>query len=275
MDRTRVSERPERAPGDPRRAAADAPSGFRERTGRSSPRRDGAGRWRELARAVSWHRRLLAAALAAVAVLAVLDVLRPAAALGTPVVVAARDLPAGTALAAADLRVALERPGTAPAGSASSALLLTGAVLAAPVRSGEAVTDVRVASGALLATYRASVGPDVAEAALRVSDPGSLAMVAPGATVDVIAATTAGAGAGGPAVTLAIDVPVLAVPGGSAAGSGAPTGGVIGSTGASAAGGPAAEQAGGLVILAVTPATARLLARAAVTSQLSVLVHPR
>lgn len=275
MDRTRASARPHGPPDDPRRAPAAASSASRDHIGRPSPRRDGAARWRELGRAVSWHRRLLAAALAAVAVLTVLDVLRPAAVLGTPVVVAARDLPAGTALAAADLRVSLERPGSAPSGSASAVGVLTGAVLAAPVRSGEAVTDVRVASGALLATYRASVGPDVAEVALRVSDPGSLAMVAPGATVDVIAATTAGAGAGGPAVTLAVAVPVLAVPGGSAAGSGAAVGGVIGSAGASAAGGSAAEQAGGLLMLAVTPATARLLARAAVTSQLSVLVHPR
>ncbi len=264
MDRTPVAERLHRRDRPPA-PARPGPAG----RGRSPGRRSPAEHWLAVTRALSWHRRLVAAALAAVAVLAALDVLRPAPVLGVPVVVASRDLPAGARLDATELTVVLERPGTAPSGSARSPAELTGALLAAPLRAGEPITDVRLVSAALLAAYAPSLGRDVGEATVRLSDPGGVATVTAGSLVDVLAATTAGPRAGAPASVIAAGVPVLAVPG-RAAGPTSTGGGLL-----SAAASQPVDSAGGLLVLAVTPATARLLAQAAVTSQLSVLVHPR
>src|SRR6185312_6091242 len=97
------------------------------------------------------------AAAGLLAVLALALALRPAPAparaapdAGTvPVAVAARDLPAGTALRTVDLRVAAVPVRVAPRGRSPDAAPLTGRVLAAPVRAGEPVTDVRLVGAGL------------------------------------------------------------------------------------------------------------------------------
>lgn len=237
------------------------------RTVEDRPARVWATPLRELARALSWHRRLVSGVLAAVAVLAGLQALRPPAVLAVPVVAASGDLPAGHVLTAGDLRLSRLPPGLVPAGSSRSLAGVVGARLAAPVRAGEPVTDVRLVGPELLAAYRVTVGADVGEVLLTLTDPATVALLRPGDSVDVLAAPTGGPDAGGPVVTVARDVPVLAVP----AGPTGDPGGFLGGSGPAVA---AADGTGGAVLIAVTPATARLLARAAVTSAISVLVHP-
>lgn len=216
---------------------------------------------------MSWHRRLIAAVLLAIAVLAGLQVVRPPTAAAVPVLVAAADLPAGTRLTAPDLRTAMFAPGTAPRGSTTVATALVGGLLASPVRAGEPITDVRVVGGPLVSTYRALVGDGGGLVALRVSDPTTLTLVRPGDRVDVLAAPTAGSSAGDAAVTVAEGLPVLAVPGAAGDVGSGTSGGLGGTSGAGT--GPA-----GIVVVLASPATARLLARAEVSSQVSVLVHP-
>jgi pilus assembly protein CpaB len=225
-----------------------------------------ANAFRELRRAVSWHRRLLAGVLVAVAVLAGLQVVRPATVPAVGIVTAAHDLSAGTTLTSADLRLTLLPPELAPTGAARSIGAVLGARLASPLRFGEPLTDVRLVGPALLNSYRASIGADVGEVLLRVDDPGAVALLKPGDRIDVIAAPTAGAGAGGAAVVVAQAVPVLSVPAVAAGG----TTGVLSGGSAAAAG----DGSAGSVLLAVTPATARILAQAAVSSAISVFVHP-
>src|SRR5690349_7908335 len=95
------------------------------------------------------RRRLIAAVLAAGAVLAGVRAVAPPPPDTVAVLVAARDLPSGTLLADRDL-VARDFPAElAPPEATGTA---TGRVLAAPVRRGEVLTDVRL------------VGPGLAEA---------------------------------------------------------------------------------------------------------------
>lgn len=211
---------------------------------------------RDLRMALSRHRALLSAGLAAGAVATSLGVLAPQAEAGVAVVVAARDLAAGTALTVDDLRVADVPPGLAPAGASASPVALVGRVLAAPLRRGEPLTDVRLAGASLLAA--ASEG--LVAVPVRIADAASAGLVTAGDRVDVLAAASsagaAGAGAGSAAppyaAVVASDAQVLAV--------------------------PTAVQDGGdgaLIIVATTPSVAARLAAAAVTSRLSLTLRPR
>jgi Flp pilus assembly protein CpaB len=76
----------------------------------------------------------------------------PAAAVGATehVVVAARDLAAGTELAAVDLRVVSMPVGIVPSGSSPRAAGLIGRIAAGAIRRGEALTDARVVGPALV-----------------------------------------------------------------------------------------------------------------------------
>lgn len=106
---------------------------------------------RSLALAV---RRVVAALLALAASVLALRPPSPAAGppLATaPVVVAAGDLGPGAALRPADLRTALFPLSLVPAGAARDPTVVTGRVLAAGVRAGEPLTDVRLVGGGLTA----------------------------------------------------------------------------------------------------------------------------
>jgi Flp pilus assembly protein CpaB len=211
-------------------------------------------RWSVVAARLALRRRLIAAALAGVAVIATVSALRPPAAPTGTVWVAARDLTGGAPVAAAD--VASERLPTAdvPAGAARTRAGVVGRLLAAPMRRGEPFTDVRLLSPSLLAA--AALPGDVA-VPVRVTDgPAALALVHTGDTVNVIA--VADSGDGNPATSTAVvhDVRVLAIPA------------------RSAPSGDGSDAGGGLLIVAANGHQAAALARAATTSQLSVAVQP-
>ncbi|GAA3813699.1 SAF domain-containing protein [Nocardioides panacisoli] len=147
------------------------------------------------------RRRLLAALCAAGAVLAAVRVAAPPAPATVDLVVAARDLPAGTVLSAEDLRTTRVAAGAVPADVVAAP---AGATLAAPLREGEAVTDVRLVGPGLAAPDPGRVAVPV-----RFSDAGQAALLGPGDRVDVLATdpeqrTTS---------TVASDAVVLATPG--------------------------------------------------------------
>src|SRR4051812_44854478 len=161
----------------------------------------------DVRRAVSRHRGLLAAGLAAGSLAAALNVPAPRPRAGVRALAAGRDLAAGTALAPADLRVIELPAAAAPAGALVAAADAVGRVLAAPLRRGEPLTNVRIA-GVDLLTAR---GPGLVAVPVRVADAASAALVTAGDRIDVVAAGSA-PGAPPSARVVATDVEVLAVP---------------------------------------------------------------
>jgi Flp pilus assembly protein CpaB len=141
----------------------------------------------DLTRLLSRRTRLLRRWLAAGLVLTgLLLVAHPGSARGaptTPTVVAARDLPSGATLRAADVRLA-DFPGDArPSGALSTLDIADGRLLAGAVRAGEPLTDVRLAT-----TIAASGDPATATVPVRLADPAVAELLRPGQRVDVVAA---------------------------------------------------------------------------------------
>jgi Flp pilus assembly protein CpaB len=164
-------------------------------------RRDRLARgWRTVRRVVLSRRRPLAALLAAGTVLAGFHEVRAPTVPTESVLTAARDLPAGTTLEPEDLRPVSFAAGTAPAGLADNAV---GRVLAAPVRAGEPVTDVRLVGAQPAAAYPGRVAVPV-----RLPDAGMAALLQVGDRIDLVAADPQG----GTARVVAVDLPVLALP---------------------------------------------------------------
>lgn len=198
---------------------------------------------RDLLRAASRHRALLAAGLAAAAVASGLSAVVPAAPATVPVLTAAHDLAAGAVLGPDDLVAAALPPSLVPDGALADAAVVTGRLVAGPVRRGEPLTDVRLLGAGLLPP-----GDDVA-VPVRLAEPATGALVRAGDVVDVLSASPDG---GVAAAVVATGLAVLSVPElGDAAGEGA------------------------LVVLAAPRPTAARLAAAAVTGRLSVVVHGR
>lgn len=194
---------------------------------------------RPVRRAVLARRRLLAALLTAVAVAAGLHAAAAPPPAEVAVTVAARDLPSGAVLTDADLRTVGFAPGSVPAGAVDEA---GGRTLAAPLRAGEPVTDVRLVGPALTEGY-----PGLAAVPVRLPDAGVAGLLTVGDRVDLVAADPEG----GPASLVATDAPVLALP----AGDGDP--GVTG-------------LGGRLVVLGVPPSDVPLVADAAARKFLTV-----
>lgn len=170
----------------------------------SSPRDRLSSFVRPVRRAVLARRRLLAAALTAVAVAAGLHAAAAPPPSRVRVSVAAHDLPSGTVLAPGDLRTVDFAPGSVPAGARADA---TGRTLAAPLRAGEPVTDVRLVGPALTDGY-----PGLTAVPVRLPDPGMVDLLTVGDRIDLVSADPHGGGA----TVVASDVPVLAVPDGPA-----------------------------------------------------------
>lgn len=193
-------------------------------------------------------RRAAAAVLLAVAVLAALRVLSPAPPPTVAVWAAAHDLAGGRPLAAGDLaRLALPTAAV-PAGALKATMPVVGRLLAAPVRQGEPLTDVRLLGPSLLA---ALPQPGLVAVPVRVADgSAAAAVVKSGDLVDVLEVADATAGDTGNPRTVATRVLVLSVPGASDAGDG-----------------------GGLVVLAATTAQASALAQASAGARLSLTVE--
>ena len=198
----------------------------------------------DLLHATSRHRGLLAGGLAAGSVAAALGILAPSAPPGVVVLRAVRDLPAGTPLSADDVVRAELPTGAAPDGAVREVGAVVGRLLAAPVRRGEALTDVRVAGAGLLGSS------DLLAVPVRLADAATAALLHAGDRVDVLAAATS-PGAPAQAQVVVDDAQVLAVP---------------------ATGDDSGD--GALVVLAADADVARRLAAAAVSSRLSVALRP-
>lgn len=155
---------------------------------------------RTIRRAVLARRRPLAALLTAVAAATGIHAASTPPPATVDVVVAARDLPAGVVLAPDDLRPVGFAPGSVPAGTAEDAV---GRTLAAPLRAGEPVTDVRLVGPALTRGY-----PGLSAVPVRLPDAGMADLLRVGDVVDLVSADPQG----GAATIVATHVPVLAVP---------------------------------------------------------------
>jgi Flp pilus assembly protein CpaB len=151
-------------------------------------------------RGVLRHRRLLAFVLTAGAALGALHATRPAPSVTVPVVVAARDLPGGVTLTSADLLTVQVPAGDVPAGAEPRA---AGGVLAAAVRRGEPITDVR-----LLGAPLAHSEPALTAVPVRFGDAAMAALLHVGDRVRLLATDPTS----GETRTVAEDALVLAVP---------------------------------------------------------------
>ena len=164
-------------------------------------------------RAVLARRRLLAAVLTAVAVASGVQAASAPPPARVAVTVAARDLPAGVVLGEGDLRTVGFAPDSVPRGLATDP---RGRTLAAPLRGGEPITDLRLVGPALTDGY-----PGLAAVPVRLPDAAMADLLRVGDRIDLVSADPQGGGATG----VASDVPVLAIP------DAAPTAGGTGLTG--------------------------------------------
>ncbi|MGH3867457.1 MAG: SAF domain-containing protein [Pseudonocardiaceae bacterium] len=165
---------------------------------------------------------------------------------GNMVVVAARDLSPGTVLAASEVTLRPLPAQLVPDGTARTPTAVLGRTLAAPVRRGEPLTDVRLTGSDLARTV--TMNPDTVSVPLRLADPGVAALLHPGATVDVV---TIGERRDEP-VVLAQGARVLAV---------------------LEAGTRTGERDGRLVLVALDPVGATRVAAASISQTLTVTVH--
>ncbi|TDD00501.1 flagellar biosynthesis protein FlgA [Nonomuraea deserti] len=181
------------------------------------------------------RRRLIAAALAAVAVLSAYLATRPAA--GPTVLVAARDLSPGPLDPDDFSPVPLAHP---PSGAVRATR--TGQILATPMRKGEPLTDVR-----LLRTFR--LPPGMVAAPVRIADAAAVELISPGSTIGVLASWQEGQ----PARQIASALTVLTIP---------------------ATTRDSGHDHGALIVLATTPTQAAELAAAQAGGRLSITINP-
>lgn len=154
-------------------------------------------------RAVLRRRRLLAVLCTVGAVAAGLRATAPPPAPTDPVLVAERDLPAGAVLDEDDLRAVEVSPELTPDGALTDAADAAGAILAAPLRAGEAVTDVRLVGPGLVDSAPGTVALPV-----RVSDAAQVGLLEVGDEIDLLATDPESR----TTTTVASGVVVLAVP---------------------------------------------------------------
>lgn len=170
--------------------------------------------WARARLALGRHRRVAAALLAGVAVLAGLNAVAPPGPRTVRVLVAAHDLGGDAPLESSDVQPADVPVTGVPAGALRSAAAAVGHLTAGPVRRGEILTDVRLVGSALIG--RASSGSGLVATPVRLADAGLAAVVRAGDVVDVVAAAPPGAVAGEAegetARVIARGVRVLAVP---------------------------------------------------------------
>jgi Flp pilus assembly protein CpaB len=192
---------------------------------------------RGLRRGLLRRRRMLAAVCVAAAVATGLHATTAPPPATTTVLAAARDLPAGSAVGSGDVVPVEFTPGSVPAGVVGDPV---GRTLAAPLRRGEPVTDVR-----LIGEELADAHPELATMPVRLPDEGLAALLAPGDQVDLVATDPQGSGAR----VVASDVLVLATP---PPGEGDQTGAVD------------SASPGVVVVVGVPPATVTAVADASV-----------
>jgi pilus assembly protein CpaB len=195
-------------------------------------------------------RRLIAALCAGVAVLAAVKAVTPHAPRTVAVWAAARDLSGGSPLRTADIRAVALPVGSVPAGALLAGAPVAGRLLAAPMRRGEPITDVRLLGPSLLTSLP---DPGLVAVPVRVADgSAAAALVHPGDVVDVLAAGDPETGRrSARPVVVASGVRVVAVP----------------------ARAGIASDGGGLVVVAVDRAQAAALAAAASGERLSLALR--
>ena len=189
------------------------------------------------------RRRLLAAVLAGLAVVTGVRAASLPPVETAPVLVAAGDLPSGSRLGAEDLRTVQLPVDAVPVGAVPDPAAAQGRTLAAPVRDGEPLTDVRLVAPGLLEGY-----PGLVAAPVRVADPGAVRLLAVGDRVDLVAVRPDG----GAASVVAPAAAVVAVP------RQEPDDGLVG---------------GALVVVAVPEDQALALAEAAIGAVLTVVLN--
>lgn len=176
------------------------------------------------------RRRLIATVVAGFGVLSAYIALRPT---HTPsVLVATHDLSPGV-LKPGDLRPAALSP--PPSGAVRSGAI--GRVLAGAMRRGEPLTDVRL-------LHSLPLPPGTVATPVRLADPDTAQLIAPGSTIGVLAAWE-----GQPAQLVADDVTVVTIP-------------------------KADNDHGALIVLATTPSQATQLAAAQAGGRLSITIKP-
>lgn len=207
-----------------------------------------------LARLAAQPRRFAAAVCVGLAVLCSLHVLHPKPPVSRSVWVIAHDLSGGVPLTAHDVRPERLPLQAVPRGALLSRERVVGRLVAAPMRAGEPVTDVRLLEPSLLAALRQ---PGLVAVPIRLADgPAAAALTRAGDVVDVLGTTADDSG--GEAATsstqvVASGLTVLAVP--------ARDGG--------------SDDGAGLVVVAATDAQAARLAAAATTTRLSLVLLRR
>jgi pilus assembly protein CpaB len=206
---------------------------------------------RQVRDAIAWHRRLIAALLAGIAVAAGLSAVAPPHVPTVRVWTAARDLTGASPLGAGDVVVRALRRVDAPAGALPAGAAVVGRLLAGPVRRGEPLTDVRLLGPSLLGALRPR---GLVAIPVRVADgAAAAALVRTGDVVDVLGTLATPVDSAVPASTpVATGMRVLAVP---------------------TRDGAADGDGGGLVVVAATPQQAAALAAAAGVERLSVVLH--
>lgn len=189
--RARRSERP----GLPRRSP---------RTAARRPSRTG----NPAAHVAAWlnrNRRLAVALLLCAAAALTVQQLTPAPQHTATALAAARDLPAGSAMAATDLTVLQVPPGLVTGGILRDAGQAAGRQLAAPLRKGQLLSETQLLGPGLLT----GSPPGSAAVPLRMADPSSIQLVSPGQLVNVVLTAANGFDRQEPPEVLAAGVPVL------------------------------------------------------------------
>lgn len=190
-------------------------------------------------------RRPIAAASAGLAVLILAATLRPASVDLVDVVVAAADLPPGTALTPQDLTVTGLPAGYLPPGALTAADEAVGRTIAGGIVAGEPITQSR-----LVATTSRPDG--LTTVPVRLADAEAAALLVPGSVVDLVLASRDGGGR-----VIAEGVQVVTVP----------------QRAASAGLGSAPRSAGSLVVVATDRRTAVALAAAGTQPGLGVVLR--
>ncbi|NUS37323.1 MAG: flagellar biosynthesis protein FlgA [Pseudarthrobacter sp.] len=158
-----------------------------------------------LAALLSRNRRLAAALLLCAAAALAVQQLTPAPLTTVAALAAARDLPAGTALAASDIAPVRVPPGVVAEGFLQDVGSTAGKQLAAPLRKGQLLSDTQLLGPGLLA----GMPPGSAAVPLRMADASSIQLVSPGQLVNVVLTSANGFDQQGPSEVLASSVPVL------------------------------------------------------------------
>ncbi|TRW82000.1 flagellar biosynthesis protein FlgA [Mycolicibacterium sp. 018/SC-01/001] len=165
------------------------------------------------------------------------------------VVVAARDLSAGSALTAEDVRLEHRSPTTLPDGARTRIDDVAGNTLSGAARRGEVLTDVRVLGPRLTESL---AGPGARIAAVSLADAALVDLLRAGDVVDVVSAPTS-ADTGAEARVIARDAVVVLV---STPGSGI-----------------TAANANRVVLIALSSSSATVVASAALTQTVTLTLH--